>query len=122
MKRVKQIDFWMQALLMSSFLVISLVKLDNTFIIGYIVVGAWQVVSMIVHQAKGCYTGRSMPRYYYHWFTLLVLIAVVLGTFIPFVFINYYFLLFASPLLALGYLKICYHETFQYMVRPLELV
>ncbi len=122
MKTYKQIDFWVQVILISVFVAASLINRDYTFIAGYFTVGAWQVISMIVHQLKGCYTGKKMRRYYYHRIILFAVIAMCLVAIIPYFFMVYYVLLFVAPIMALYYLKICYHETFQYMVRPLDII
>ena len=58
MKKFKQVDYYINIALILAFSIVSLINMDGTFIIGYLVVGGWQVISMIVHS-------------YHHWFTRL---------------------------------------------------
>ncbi len=49
MKKFKKIDAWVSAVLIIGFAVPSFINQDATFIIGYFVVGGWQVISMLLH-------------------------------------------------------------------------
>lgn len=103
MKRFKMIDWVTSVVLIAGFLLASLVRKDGTFIVGYFVVGAWQVVSMIVHATNGWFTTRGGTRYIYHR-----IMALLIGL-MPLLFV-FWFLLYLAPLLALWYTAICWQE------------
>jgi hypothetical protein len=130
MKSFKIADCWISALLIIGFLTASLIRLDFTFIVGYFVVGAWQLISMFVHFFNSAFTNEGGWRYRYH--RLIVLIALLLLLFlllaylaeelVPLLMITLFILLICSPFMAIYYTWLCYHETFVKMKRPLSLL
>lgn len=119
MKTFKLIDFWINVILISFFVIIAILEtsdcisgFDGYIIWGYFIVGGWQVISMIVHATQQWFTEKKGTRYYYHWFTFFAVFAMV-------TLIWFYVLLFIAPFLALFYTWICYNETFVKMKRPL---
>ena len=114
MKRLKKIDFWVSCLLIAGFTVASVVNRDYTFLLGYLVVGGYQLISMIVHLAAGSFIYKGGPRYFYNRITLITLLTIPIGSF--------WILLFAAPFMALYYTWICYEETYIKMQRPLALL
>jgi hypothetical protein len=114
MKQFKIIDFWGSCLLIAGFTIASVINRDFTFLIGYLVVGGYQVVSMIVHLAAGSFIYKGGARYYYNWVTLITLLTIPLGSF--------WILLFVAPFMAMYYTWICYEETYIKMQRPLALL
>jgi hypothetical protein len=114
MQRFKIIDFWISCVLIAGFTIAGLINRDFTFIIGYIVVGSWQVISMIVHIAAGSFVYKGGERYMYNWITLIALLTFPVG--------SYWILVFTAPLMALYYTRICYKEVFIKMKRPLYLL
>jgi len=114
MGKFKTTDYWISILLISVFIIISLVKMDGTFIIGYFVTGAWQVISMIIHVWNGWFTRNGNARYVYHWIVLIAVLTLPIGSFI--------ILLFAAPFMAVYYTYLCYHEVTVRMQRPLALL
>ena len=114
MKQFKVIDFWISSILIAGFLVASMINRDFTFLAGHIIVGAWQVISMIVHAATQCFTYKSGARYWYHWITLIFLLTMPVGSF--------WILLFTAPFMAIYYTCLCYNETYVKMQRPLAVL
>ena len=49
MRKFKLYDVWISISLVIIFTAISLIRLDDSFIIGYFVIGGWQLLSMLVH-------------------------------------------------------------------------
>ena len=122
MKDFKTIDFIIQVFLIISFIIKSMLNIDQTFIYGYFIVGGWQVISMIVHQINKWYTNQGSRRFYYHRITAATLIIIPSGFIIPNFFIVWVPLLFIAPIIAIYYLAICYREVFYPAKRPLELI
>ena len=100
--------------------VFSLVKLDYTFLIGYCVVGGWQLTSMIVHVINGWFTHRKAGRYYYHMAVAILATLALLGMVIyPVLWVIMVALLFSAPFMATYYTWLCYDEVHVKMQRPL---
>lgn len=114
MKTFKLADFWVSAGLIIVFTVLSIFKQDYTFIVGYFVVGAWQVISMLVHVFTHTFTYRPGARYAYQWITLIAVATLPLGSF--------WILFFTAPFMAIYYTWLCYHEVYVKMQRPLSVL
>ena len=114
MKKFKTIDYRISILLIAVFTLISLIKRDGTFVIGYFVTGAWQLISMIIHVWNGWFTRSRNARYVYHWIVLISVLTLPIGSFI--------ILLFTAPFMAVYYTYLCYHEVRVRMQRPLALL
>ena len=114
MKQLKTIDYWISIALILVFTLLSLIRRDATFIIGYFVTGAWQVVSMIIHVWKGWFTKAGTARHIYHWIVFISIITIPIGSFV--------ILLFTAPAMAIYYTYICYHEVTVKMQRPMALL
>jgi hypothetical protein len=114
MKRFKIIDFWISCILITAFTIVSIYGGGWTFLIGYIVVGSWQVISMIVHVVTGTFIYKGGSRYVYNWITLISVITMPVGS----IFILY----FTAPFMAIYYTYLCYNETYIKMQRPLALL
>jgi hypothetical protein len=120
MKQFKLIDTWISVVLIVSFALLSLIKLDYTFLIGYCVVGGWQLVSMLVHSIKGWFTRQRAGRYYYHLTVAVLIILTLVGIFIaPVLWAVMVVLLFAAPFMAAWYTWLCYIEVYVKMQRPM---
>ncbi len=123
MKKLKQIDAWVSIVLIAGFTTWSLVRLDDTFIIGYFVVGGWQLLSMIVHAINGWFCEKGSRRYHYQWVVTIALLLAALGFVIyPLLFIVLVPLLFLAPTMAVWYTWLCYQEVYKKMRRPMELL
>lgn len=119
MRKFKMIDFWVNAVLIPLCVFIALLKMDETIIDCYAIVGMWQIFSILVHHYKNWFVEKGRKRRYY---TIAVII-ILLSVFVPFVnMFVFYTLLFAAPLMACYYAWICYNEVYVKMRRPLSLL
>jgi len=114
MKKFKIIDTAISFLLIVFFCVYTAVRQDYIFLVGYIIVGSWQVVSMLVHAFTRTLTYKEGARYWYHWITLVSIITMPLG--------SLFILLYIAPLMAIYYTWLCYHEVTVKMKRPLAVL
>jgi hypothetical protein len=123
MKRFKLIDTWISLVLIGVFLLLTLARRDYVFMIGYFVVGGWQVVSMLVHALNGWFCEEGGKRYVYHWVVVITIIMALLGLAIfPLLYLILVVLLFAAPFMAFYYTWICYEEVYVKMQRPLAML
>ena len=112
MKKFKQLDYWISITLILLFLVLSLINMDYTFIIGYLVIGGWQLISMTIHAFNHWFTGKGSIRLAYHWISFFSVLTLPLG--------SYIILFFTAPVMAIYYTWICYDEVYVKMKqRPL---
>lgn len=110
MKKFKLYDLLVNILLILLFLIISCFRKDYTFLIGYFVVGTWQLISMLIHAYYQWFTQTKSRRYYYSCAVVCIIItALVAFIFYPLLLL-FYLMLFAAPLLALYYVWICFTE------------
>jgi hypothetical protein len=119
MKQFKIIDFWVSVGLIISFTSISILEGAKTFlssylIVGYFTVGAWQVISMLVHAITHTFTYKFGTRHIYHWIVFVALITMPVGSF--------WILIFTAPFMAIFYAYLCYNEVHVKMKRPLDLL
>ena len=120
MKKFKKIDCYISILLIAGFTVMSFVNMDSTFIIGYFVVGGWQVLSILIHAVLGWFTTPYTRRYVYQFIVLGIVILALSGLVFEFLLVLLAFpLLFVAPFLAMYYTWICYYELNTIMKRPL---
>ena len=120
MKKFKIIDTCISTGLIIVFTLLSLIRLDNTFMLGYYTVGSWQMISMIVHAGNGWFTYPKKGRYYYHAaVTILVAFSLIGLVVYPLLFMEMVVLLFAAPFMAIYYTWLCYNEVTVKMQRPL---
>lgn len=120
MKEFKTIDLWISILLIIGFFIYSLIQRDYTFLIGYCVVGGWQIISMIVHAARQWFTDTHGTRYTYHWIVAIICVATVIGLIFPsMLMLVLYPMIFAAPFMAVLYTCLCYRELYVKMKRPL---
>ena len=122
MKKFKQIDFLLSCALIIGSVGWGLVTFDERFLIGYFVVGGWQVISMIVHAINGWFCQKGSSRYKYHWAVSIITIVAMLGFVLYPLLIIFFPLLFLSPFMAIWYTSLCYDETYIKMSRPMELL
>mgnify|MGYP003434189854 CR=1 FL=1 len=123
MKKFKIIDTWISITLIITFFIVSLIKLDYTFLIGYCVIGGWQMISMLIHAIKGWFTHAKASRYHYHVTVTVFAAGSLLGILLPPVlWIVLVVLLFAAPFMAVYYTWLCYDEVYVKMQRPLAIL
>ncbi len=113
MKKFKQIDSWISVFLIVAFAIATIINQDYAFLLGYFVVGAWQVISMLVHAYHRIFTYKGGTRYVYHWITLISLVTMPVG--------SYWILLFTAPFMAVFYMWLCFEEVRKMNQRPLAI-
>ncbi len=109
MKAFKQFDLAISLMLIAGFAIAALMNSSYPFL-GYLVVGAWQVFSMLVHIIGGWFTAKGSPRRKYTWISGILIALALLGKVITPLLFTFVVLLFAAPVLALVYCNICYRE------------
>jgi hypothetical protein len=114
MKKFKKIDTWISIILITGFAIATIINRDNTFLLGYFIVGGWQVCSMLVHVYNKSFTKKKGTRYIYHWITLISLLTMPIGSF--------WILLFTAPFMAVFYTCLCFDEVRKMNQRPLALL
>jgi hypothetical protein len=114
MKKFKTIDTWISIILITGFAIATIINRDNTFLLGYFVVGGWQVISMLVHVYYHSFTQKKSIRRSYHWITFISLITMPVGSF--------WILLFTAPFMAVYYTCLCFDEVRKMNHRPLALL
>ena len=123
MKKIKQIDCLISIALIIVFLILSLINHDLTLMVGYFVVGGWQVISMIVHAINKWFTEKDSRRYVYHWVVFWLILVALAGLAANTILAILAFpMLLAAPLMAIYYTWICYDEVYVKMKRPLSLI
>ena len=120
MKRFKEIDICLQALLMIAGLVFCFVKGFDHFWIVYIAVGAWQLISMFIHDLLKWFTPKHSTRRYYHNVSYILSAIMLLSIWVPLFIWVFLLMFFAAPFMAAYYLSLCYHETYYLLKRPLS--
>lgn len=119
MKRIKKIDFWISITLIALFGFASIFFNNGhpyqTLLLGYIVVGTWQSISMIFHSIKGVFVRPWSRRFVYTGVSILAIAGFFTGG--PWLYI----MPWLAPLMAVYYTWLCYEETFIRLKRPLEL-
>jgi hypothetical protein len=121
MKTFKKADFGIQVLLMVSMTIAYLTRIDYSFIVGCIVVGTWQLLSVIVHVVYGWNWRKGIRRYV---FTIISIVTIFLLCLFALIgsFTAHYLLSFAAPVMAFYYCSLCCYEVFHFAKRPLELI
>ena len=120
MKKFKTADTWLSTASITGFLTYAIICPDSMFIVGYFIVGGWQLISMAVHAAKGWCTPKGSKRNIYHKIVCSLVFLALIGMAIPpLLYALLYGLLFAAPFMAIYYTLICYREVYVKMKRPL---
>lgn len=114
MKTFKLIDFWVSVGLIIVFLGLAIPDSDNAIFIGYLTVGSWQVISMIIHVTTKTFVHWPGYRYAYHWIAFISVITIPVGSFM--------ILIIAAPVMAVFYTTLCGYEVYVKMKRPLAVL
>lgn len=124
MKKFKQLDCWISCILIIAFIGLGTIGESKNFIIGYFVVGGWQVISMLVHAKNKWFTARNSRRDIYQLIVFFILLLALAGIAARIILGLLAFpMLFAAPIMALYYTWICYDETYIKMQqRPIALL
>lgn len=114
MKKFKKIDVWVSIVLITGFAIATIINRNYSFMLGYFVVGGWQVISMLVHVYYHSFTEKKSTRRNYHWITFISLITMPIGSF--------WILLFTAPFMAVFYTWLCFDEVRKMHQRPLAIL
>lgn len=121
MKTFKLIDCWIQIIIISICLVLSVVQV-LPFYYAYFIVGGAQLLSMLIHEAMHSFTLRGSARRKYHTVVYVIVVSMISSIWLePFLFI-FVLLLFVAPFMAVYYVSLCYREVYVYMKRPLSIL
>lgn len=117
MKTFKIMDTWISIGLIISFAILSVIDgrgflSNDNMLIGYFVVGGWQVISMVTHAIAGSFVYGA--RYVYHWITFISVVTMPVGSF--------WILGYTAPFMAIFYTWLCYREVYIKMKRPLSIL
>ncbi|WP_207495477.1 hypothetical protein [Aridibaculum aurantiacum] len=122
MKKIKQIDMIVQLVLVVAFAMAALLDKGKTIIIGYFIVGSWQLASMLVHHVKDWHMHKK-SRQIYHGISYLSVFMLALATVSHGPIQNvFWILLLAAPVMAVYYLLLCVHEIVTAEKRPSEII
>ncbi len=120
MKQFQIIDFWISVGLIFSFTIIVFLEakklsfLNDSLLLGYFVVGTWQVISIIIHLVHKNKILISSLRKIYSLVTLICLITMPMG------FLMFAILFYLAPFMAIFYTCICGIELFSKAKRSLD--
>lgn len=114
MKTFKIIDAWVSMVSFLVFVVLVPLYGIEMLITGYLVVGTWQVISMISHAVSTEPVGKHKARIIYHWITLVSIFTIPIG--------SYWILFFAAPFMAAFYTGLCFWEIKYRMARPISVI
>ena len=114
MKTFKLIDAWVSLISILVFAAIVPFQGIEMLITGYLIVGSWQVISMILHALCEDRVGKHTSRIIYHWITLVSLLTIPIGSF--------RILIFIAPFMAIYYTGLCFWEIKHRMARPISVI
>ncbi|WP_153801033.1 hypothetical protein [Foetidibacter luteolus] len=120
MKLWKQIDAWVQLLLIAASLALVISLPGSHFFAPYFVVGGWQFLSIVVHDISRSFTVKGSARNRYHVTTYIAVALMLLSYFFEPFLLVFAILLFAAPLMAAYYLALCFREIQSLQKRPLS--
>jgi hypothetical protein len=110
MKKFKIIDFWVSVGLIISTIVFGFITIDFKTIIGYCIVGSWQIISMITHVFAKC-NSKKRGRLFHYFLTLIMLVLFGMNFILHNLQIQILFiLLIVTPFMAIYYTALCYWE------------
>lgn len=116
MKTIKFYDAWLQSIMIVAFVIVAIFN-HSTFLYGYIIVGAYQVINTIIHLLV---KEHNSYRTWYNWFLIVSTAVLAVSAISPEVFlILAYLMLYLSPLIAVAYNAICFYEVKKMQERPL---
>lgn len=122
MKKFKIIDTWISIILITAGLIYSIAGSGAAFVVAYVAVGGWQLISMLIHTLNKWFLNDPTRRSYQvvvFLIMVLLLMGVVINALLMLVLL---ILLFTAPFMAIFYTWICYHEVYTKMQRPLSIL
>ncbi|MCA0382313.1 MAG: hypothetical protein LCH58_09145 [Bacteroidetes bacterium] len=103
MKMLHKIDYYGQLLLYAIIAVLMLWKIDY-FYSAYLLMGGWQLLSVLLHLPNRSSFILSKQRQYYQWVLLAIIIIFLAGIILPvLVWFGLMLLMYVSPVLAVWY-------------------
>ncbi|RYZ24946.1 MAG: hypothetical protein EOO10_19550 [Chitinophagaceae bacterium] len=110
MKGFKEIDFWIQVVLMVLCTLLALTQVF-LFVYAYFIVGSWQVLSTLIHLAMSKSFFQASGRKYYHYALIMIAVSGIVVFFVESAILPYLVaLLIVSPFLAFWYAYMCNEE------------
>jgi hypothetical protein len=120
MKQFKIIDFGITIFLVIATVVCIPKATGTAFIIGYFGIGAWHVISMLVHFFNKWFVDRREARYNYHWTVFTIILLAIVGILIhSILWLLAFVMILGGPIMIIIYANICYNEI-QKMNRHLD--
>lgn len=122
MKLIKQVDFFLQLLLMVTFLFFVAASKDGfelNLLAALFITGFYHLVSMVAHEVSGYFIKRGSVRRWYHNISYIIAVLSLFFNSAPGVI---YIVEYVTPFMAFFYTWLCYKETFVYLKRPLSIL
>lgn len=116
MKKFKTADIIISTLLITGLTVWVIITNNESWnlVKSYCIVGAWQSLSMIVHECMHWFTGPWKTRRIYHIISLILLVTMPAG--------SVWILAFSAAPMALFYTGMCIYELKVKTKRPLSVL
>lgn len=118
MKKVKEIDLYIQILLLLTWLLSLCFKINYVFY-GYFIVGSWHLLSLIFYWIVGSHSQEAhhkIIRIIIGTLLLLVGVACIIN---PLIYVLFFVLIITTPPLAIYYSCVCFMEIKDLQKRPL---
>ena len=123
MKKFKLYDYWISVTLIGLSVIYGIIADELGFIAGYFVVGAWHIISLLVHHYNNWFTEKGGSRRVYQTIVIFLCVAFLAGIIVaPVLYVLMFVLLLAAPLMAIYYTRLCYKEVYIKMQRPLAML
>lgn len=124
MKTFKIVDIYVQTALFVGIIATTIISSDLMFalLLGYFIIGGYQLAGMLVHEFNHWFTARGTVRRYYHNISYTIVICMILTPLFEFTGLVFFLLLYLAPIMAMYYTWLCYKETFVYLKRPLSIL
>ncbi len=114
LKFIKGTDILINVVLIGWFVTHFFRRDPDSLLTAYLMVGGWQVVSMVLHEVNKWFTVKYNTRYLYHRISLVAILTMPLG--------SIWILGAAAPFMAIFYTVLCMVEFLRIKKRPLNLV
>lgn len=122
MKLLKQVDLFIQLLLMVT-LIVFIVASEEGFKLNVLaalfVIGVYQLISMLAHEVSRYFIKRGSVRRMYHNISYIIAALSLFYNQLPGVI---YLIVSITPFMAFFYTWLCYKETYVYLKRPLSIL
>lgn len=113
MKNFKKADIIISIVLMIGITICSFVAGVVGLLMGYFVIGGWQLISMLVHAVNGWHMEKGGSRSVYHriviWLAISVVL-IILFKLYPLLLALLFLMMVVAPIMAIYYTCLCYSE------------